>query len=58
MFNVTFKDGVDVTITDSLDVIVNSGSYTDIEFNNAVFRNDSIIIFNTINNRLGGVLSP
>ena len=56
-FNVNFKDGVNVTIVNEQDVRVNSLSDSDIEFNNAVSRGDSVVIFNAINNRLGGVLS-
>lgn len=58
MFNVIFKDGVDVTITDELDVQVNGLSYDDVEFNTIVGLGDKGRIFNAINNRLGGVLTP
>lgn len=70
MFKITFKDGVEVTITsvqdlsckfsiDCDDFFVNvfGGSTEDVAFNTALSMGNEGFIFSDINDRLGGVLT-
>ena len=57
MFNVSFSDGVHITIFGVEDVQVNSLSATDVEFNNVASKAESseteyLRLCNIINNRL------
>lgn len=59
MFKVTFKDGASVRLYEDGTFEVESLSETDVMFNYyASVSGKEIELFNTINNRLGGVLSP
>lgn len=59
MYNVSFNDGVHITIFGEEDVQVNSYSTSDVEFNNIANKammgseTEYIRLCNTINNRLG-----
>lgn len=58
MFNVSFNDGVHITIFGVEDVQVNNLSTTDVEFNNIASKaehseTEYLRLCNIINNRLG-----
>ena len=56
---VTFKDGASVKLHENMEIEVLNLSETDVTFNYyASVSNKEIELFNLINNRLGGVLSP
>ena len=56
---VTFKDGVVIELHEDLTFDVVELSRTDVEFNYfASVSNKEVELFNSINNRLGGVLTP
>lgn len=58
MVLISFKDGVSIELHDDCTFDVVELSTTDIEFNTVCDVNDEVRIFNLVNNRLGGVLSP
>lgn len=56
---ISFKDGVVIDLHDDLSFDVVELSRTDVEFNYfASVSNKQTELFNSVNNRLGGVLSP
>lgn len=56
---VTFKDGVSIELHEDMSFDVVELSRTDVQFNYyASVSNKQIELFNLINNRLGGILSP
>lgn len=56
---ITFKDGASVKLHEDGSIDVVELSKTDVEFNYfASVSNKEVELFNLINNRLGGVLSP
>ena len=59
MVKITFKDGVSIELHDDLSFDVVELSRTDVEFNYfASVSNKQAELFNSVNNRLGGVLTP
>lgn len=59
MVLITFKDGVSVRLHEDNSIEVVELSRTDVEFNYfASVSNKETELFNSVNNRLGGVLSP
>lgn len=58
MILITFKDGASVRLHEDGTIEVESLSRTDVNFNYfASVRGKEVELFNTINNRLGGVLT-
>ena len=57
MYLITFEDGVAIELHDDCTFDVVGLSYTDVEFNTVYGMGDEVRIFNSINNRLGGVLT-
>ncbi len=56
---ISFKDGVSIELHDDLSFDVVELSQTDIEFNYfASVSGKETELFNKVNNRLGGVLTP
>lgn len=59
MVLITFKDGVSVRLHEDNSIEVVELSRTDVEFNYFASVSDKETeLFNSVNNRLGGVLSP
>lgn len=59
MILVSFKDGVSIELHEDLSIDVVELSRTDVEFNYlASVSGKEVELFNAVNNRLGGVLSP
>lgn len=59
MVLISFKDGVSIELHEDLSIDVVELSRTDVEFNYlASVSGKKVELFNAVNNRLGGVLSP
>ena len=59
MVLISFKDGVNIELHEDLSIDVVELSRTDVEFNYfASVSGKETELFNSVNNRLGGVLSP
>lgn len=56
MILISFNDGVTVELHEDLSIEVLSESLEDVEFNISI--EDETRVFNAINNRLGGILTP
>lgn len=57
MYLVEFRDGVVIELHDDCTFDVVGLSRTDVEFNTVCGIGDRVKIFNSINNRLGGILT-
>lgn len=56
---ITFKDGASVKLHEDMEIEVLNLSETDVTFNYyASVSNKEVELFNLVNRRLGGVLSP
>ena len=59
MVLITFKDGVSVKLHEDNSIEVVELSRSDVEFNYfASVSGKEVELFNAVNNRLGGILSP
>lgn len=59
MVKITFKDGASIELHDDLSFDVVELSKTDVNFNYfASVSGKEVELFNKVNNRLGGVLTP
>lgn len=59
MIKVTFKDGASIELHEDLSIDVVELSKTDVEFNYfASVSNKETELFNSVNKRLGGILTP
>ena len=57
MYLIEFNDGVVIELHDDCTIDVIELSRTDVEFNTVCGMGDKVKIFNSIDNRLGGVLT-
>ena len=57
MYLIEFEDGVVIELHDDCTFDVVGLSLTDVEFNTVCGMGDRVKIFNSINNRLGGILT-
>ena len=59
MVKITFKDGASIELHEDLSFDVVELSRTDVNFNYfASVSNKETELFNSVNNRLGGILTP
>lgn len=55
---ITFRDNVQIELFEDNTFEVLSMSENDVELNVAIILDNQVQVFNAINNRLGGVLTP